>query len=191
MRFAIVLQPGQNWTPSDKAAPHRVVVDIVRGGVLYRLSTDAEDASPHFIAQSGFRRWIREAGAKLAGVAEGFEPKASPSAELGKRIQMLRKAAGMSQQQLAEALSVSRSAVTFWETGREGSANKHFRGLADILGVPMEAFLTGMAEENIQIDLTLDEHDLIQLYRRLTPERKINAQKWIERQTRQRPNEEA
>ncbi|GBQ09375.1 helix-turn-helix domain-containing protein [Swaminathania salitolerans] len=112
----------------------------------------------------------------------------SPSTALTRRIAMLRKSQGMSQQQLADALGVSRSAVAFWETGRVGSLRKYIPKLADLFGVSTEAFLTGMIEEDIPAILSPDENDLIQLYRALKPEYKLTAQKWMERQVHKQSN---
>lgn len=106
----------------------------------------------------------------------------SPRTALMGRIVMLRKSQGMSQQQLATTLGVSRSAVAFWETGRVGSLHRYIPKLAALFNVAPEAFLTGMIEEEIQAVLTSDENSLIQLYRQLSPEFKLTAQKWIERQ---------
>ncbi|MDR6183032.1 transcriptional regulator with XRE-family HTH domain [Asaia bogorensis NBRC 16594] len=108
--------------------------------------------------------------------------KISPSFALTRRIAMLRKSQGLSQQQLADTLGVSRSAVAFWETGRVGSLRKYIPKLADLFGVSTEVFLTGMIEEDIPAVLTPDEDDLLRLYRLLNPEMKLTAQKWMERQ---------
>lgn len=108
--------------------------------------------------------------------------KISPSFTLTRRIAMLRKSQGLSQQQLADTLGVSRSAVAFWETGRVGSLRKYIPKLADLFGVSTEVFLTGMIEEDIPAVLTPDEDDLLRLYRLLNPEMKLTAQKWMERQ---------
>lgn len=108
----------------------------------------------------------------------------SPSFTLTRRIAMLRKSQGLSQQQLADALGVSRSAVAFWETGRVGSLRKYIPKLADLFGVSTEAFLTGMIEKDIHAVLTPDEDDLLRFYRLLDPAMKLTAQKWMERQVR-------
>lgn len=108
----------------------------------------------------------------------------SPGADLGQRMKILRKAAGLTQQQVADALGVSRPAIAFWETGREGSARKHIPKLAALFGVEPEIFLTGYVQEDIALTVTPDEYDILRLYRMLDPSRKVSAQKWIERQVR-------
>ncbi|NVN11981.1 helix-turn-helix transcriptional regulator [Nguyenibacter vanlangensis] len=105
----------------------------------------------------------------------------TPAQQLGKRIQALRKAAGMNQYQLADRLGMSRSAVAFWETGRESSARKHIPRLARLFGVSEEAFLTDQHDESHEMTLTSDEHDLLVLYRMLDATDKLSAQKWIEK----------
>ena len=42
--------------------------------------------------------------------------------EFGKNLQELRKSRGLTQEELAEALFVSRTAVSKWESGREKTA---------------------------------------------------------------------
>ncbi|GAL96261.1 helix-turn-helix domain-containing protein [Acetobacter tropicalis] len=108
----------------------------------------------------------------------------SPGSDLGQRMKILRKASGMTQQQVADALGVSRPAIAFWETGREGSARKHIPNLARLFGVDPEIFLTGYVQADIALTVSPDEHDIIKLYRMLDPSRKVSAQKWIERQVR-------
>ncbi len=108
----------------------------------------------------------------------------SPGADLGQRMKILRKAAGLTQQQVADALGVSRPAIAFWETGREGSARKHIPKLAALFGVEPDIFLTGYVQEDIALTVSPDEYDIVRLYRMLDPSRKVSAQKWMERQVR-------
>lgn len=117
-------------------------------------------------------------------MSRGQSSEISPSFTLTRRIAMLRKSQGLSQQQLADALGVSRSAVAFWETGRVGSLRKYIPKLADLFGVSTEAFLTGMIEKDIPAVLTPDEDDLLRFYRLLDPAMKLTAQKWMERQVK-------
>lgn len=108
----------------------------------------------------------------------------SPGVDLGQRMKILRRAAGLTQQQVADALGVSRPAIAFWETGREGSARKHIPKLAALFGVEPEIFLTGYVQADIALTVSPDEYDMLRLYRMLDPSRKVSAQKWIERQVR-------
>ncbi|MCP1243443.1 helix-turn-helix domain-containing protein [Acetobacter lambici] len=108
----------------------------------------------------------------------------SPGIELGQRIKILRKTAGLTQQQVADALGVSRPAIAFWETGREGSVRKHIPKLAALLHVEPEVFLTGYVHEDIDLIVSPDERDMVSLYRMLDASRKVSAQKWMERQAR-------
>ncbi|WP_342356130.1 helix-turn-helix domain-containing protein [Acetobacter thailandicus] len=108
----------------------------------------------------------------------------SPGNDLGQRMKILRKASGMTQQQVADSLGVSRPAIAFWETGREGSARKHIPKLAALFGVDSEIFLTGHTQIDIPLVVSPDEHDMIGLYRMLDASRKVSAQKWLERQVK-------
>ncbi|MBP0583494.1 transcriptional regulator [Labrys sp. LIt4] len=185
MRYATILQPGQVWISPNDRTLRRVIIDVFKSRVLYRMGSEPADAPPNAQSRSEFRRWIAENQAELADQDVEAGQKVSPSAELGKRIRALRQAAGLTQQQLADAVEVSRAAVAFWETGREGSINKHLTALCEALGVGEDTLLNGLAEERIETTLSPDEADLIALYRMLSPSRKLSAQKWLERQTNQ------
>lgn len=60
---------------------------------------------------------------------------------LGERIKGLRKEAGMSQEQMAERLGVSRQAVTRWETGLGTPDLDNLVAVADLFGVTVDALL--------------------------------------------------
>lgn len=65
--------------------------------------------------------------------------------ELGARIRTLRKERGLSQEALAQALEVSRQAVTKWEDGSSLPSTANLFALSGFFGVPL-AELTGTPE---------------------------------------------
>ena len=65
--------------------------------------------------------------------------------ELGARIRTLRKERWLSQEALAQALEVSRQAVTKWEDGSSLPSTGNLFALSDFFGVPL-AELTGTPE---------------------------------------------
>ena len=65
--------------------------------------------------------------------------------ELGTRIRVLRKERGLSQEALAQALEVSRQAVTKWEDGSSLPSTANLFALSGFFGVPL-AELTGTPE---------------------------------------------
>lgn len=65
--------------------------------------------------------------------------------ELGARIRVLRKERGLSQEALAQALEVSRQAVTKWEDGSSLPSTANLFALSGFFGVPL-AELTGTPE---------------------------------------------
>ena len=70
---------------------------------------------------------------------------------LPERIRSLRKERGLSQEALAEALGVSRQAVTKWEDGSALPSTANLLALADFFAVPLEDFVRPAAqEENAQ-----------------------------------------
>lgn len=60
---------------------------------------------------------------------------------LGFRIQSLRKAAGLSQEQLAECLEVSRQAVSKWETDQSVPETEKLAALCRVFGVSADQLL--------------------------------------------------
>ena len=62
---------------------------------------------------------------------------------VGERISQLRKQLGMSQLQLAEALEVSRQAVSKWESDQSSPDSLHLIKLADVLESDVEYLATG------------------------------------------------
>ena len=61
--------------------------------------------------------------------------------KLGSLIRALRREAGMTQRDLAEALGVSRQAVSKWETGTADPSTSNLLALAKLFGVPAEELL--------------------------------------------------
>lgn len=61
--------------------------------------------------------------------------------ELHERLTALRKKKGLSQLALAEALDVSRQAVSKWESGRSAPSTENLLRLSGIYGVPVDALV--------------------------------------------------
>jgi transcriptional regulator with XRE-family HTH domain len=73
--------------------------------------------------------------------------------EFGEKLQQLRKQKGITQQALADALFVSRTAVSKWESGRGYPEIESLRAIARFFGVTVDALLSSdeilaLAEEN-------------------------------------------
>jgi transcriptional regulator with XRE-family HTH domain len=81
---------------------------------------------------------------------------------IAERVTTLRKSKNMSQADLATAMSVSRSAVAQWETGRASMTMKNFDRLADILGVSKSYIISGEIGES---GLSIRERKLIVAFR--------------------------
>lgn len=73
------------------------------------------------------------------------------------RIRLARRAAGMSQNQLAQAVGVQRSAVSHWEAplGKNPSVS-HLREIALVAGTQFEWLATGRGEMPLSKDMQLD-----------------------------------
>lgn len=80
---------------------------------------------------------------------------------VARRIRDAREAAGLTQAELADALGVTRAAITSIENGRSALTLKNLEELPRILNQPLSYFL------GIESDLTPDESELLGLYRAL------------------------
>ena len=76
---------------------------------------------------------------------------------LGERITELRTAAGISQNQLAKAMEVSRQAVSKWEQGTSSPDTERLIQLAEILGTEVEYLATGTHPEPGSVVLNIVE----------------------------------
>jgi transcriptional regulator with XRE-family HTH domain len=102
----------------------------------------------------------------------GHEERQAMSREIGKMIREMRKAAGMSQMQLADKIGVSYQQVQKYEKGASKLNVPRLLQIAEIFGVPVMTFLeepkTKVAEAHIPYQsLTDEEARLLMLFRRL------------------------
>jgi transcriptional regulator with XRE-family HTH domain len=81
---------------------------------------------------------------------------------VGARIRAVRQSLGLTQDQLAAACGVSRSAVAQWETDRAGQLRGNISRIADALRISVEQLLHG---ERLESGMTGDELAMLRLYR--------------------------
>ncbi len=90
--------------------------------------------------------------------------------EIGERIRETRHKRGWTQDDLAEAVGVSRSAVAQWETGRAGQLTPNLTRIASELGVGVEFLMFGSDKRSPMQTATGDELAMLRLYRECAPE---------------------
>jgi transcriptional regulator with XRE-family HTH domain len=90
-------------------------------------------------------------------------------ADQARRIREARRERGLTQEQLAEATGVSRSAVAQWETGRAGQITGNLSRIATILGISVEWLLYGANKKAPAEAASADELALLRLYRECSP----------------------
>lgn len=100
----------------------------------------------------------------------GKTPQAAVAESVGGRIRAAREARGMTQDDLAAATGVSRSAVAQWETDRAGQVRGNLVRLAATLGVAVEFLLFGGDKRAPAAAASGDELALLRLYRECAPE---------------------
>ncbi len=87
--------------------------------------------------------------------------------DVGARIAAGRRARGLTQAELAQAVGVSRSAVAQWETERAGQVRANLTRIAAALGMSVQHLLGG---EEPQAAENATELALLRLYRELGEE---------------------
>jgi transcriptional regulator with XRE-family HTH domain len=98
------------------------------------------------------------------------EPTPSDPAQIGARIKDVRQERGWTQDQLAQAVGVSRSAVAQWETGRAGQITGNLTRIAANLEVGVEFLMYGSDKRAPAEIRQGDELALVRLYRECTQE---------------------
>jgi transcriptional regulator with XRE-family HTH domain len=88
----------------------------------------------------------------------------------GARIRAARQARGWTQEDLARAVGVTRSAVAQWETDRAGQIRDNLARIATVLGIPLAALLGTVPSDSDQQAVGGDELALLRLYRGCSPE---------------------
>lgn len=85
--------------------------------------------------------------------------------EIGKRITELREQKGMTQAELARAISVQRETVNQWERGNRDLKTKYTILLANYFNVTCDYILRGIRAENVNIktELGLDDEAILRL----------------------------
>ncbi|HEY0185806.1 MAG TPA: helix-turn-helix transcriptional regulator [Rhodopila sp.] len=86
------------------------------------------------------------------------------------RIRIARKDRGMTQDELADRVGVSRSAVAQWETGRAGQVTGNLTRIASALELSVEYLMDGEDKRAASEVHQGDERALLRLYRECDPE---------------------
>jgi transcriptional regulator with XRE-family HTH domain len=99
-----------------------------------------------------------------------YKPPMTHPAEIGARIRETRLKHGLTQDDLAEAVGVSRSAVAQWETGRAGQLTPNLSRIASVLGVGVEFLMSGEDKRASIPTRKGDELAMLRLYRECSPD---------------------
>jgi transcriptional regulator with XRE-family HTH domain len=83
------------------------------------------------------------------------------------RIRDARRVLGLTQDELARRVGVSRSAIAQWETDRTGQVRANLARVAAVLGVSIGYLITGESEAGVMNVETADERALLNLYRQI------------------------
>jgi transcriptional regulator with XRE-family HTH domain len=106
--------------------------------------------------------------------------------QIGLRIREARREQRLTQEQLAHAVGVSRSAVAQWETGRAGQITGNLTRIAQVLSVGVEYLTHGDDKHAVTAAQQADELGLLRLYRECTPEDRQLVLRLLVRLTRTR-----
>jgi transcriptional regulator with XRE-family HTH domain len=86
---------------------------------------------------------------------------------LGTQIAQLRKATGITQEQLAQKLGVTNQAVSKWELGQSCPDISLLPAMADFFGVTIDRLLRGEPEETVRIVPVEERKDISQMLLRI------------------------
>lgn len=100
----------------------------------------------------------------------GMAPDEPLPASSGARIRAARLERGWTQDDLAEAVGVSRSAVAQWETDRAGQIRANLARISEVLGVSVEQLVYGEDRRGALPAASADELALLRFYRHCMPE---------------------
>lgn len=84
---------------------------------------------------------------------------------IGEKIKQARTRAGLSQQQLADAIGVTKSIISQWELGRKGPTRENINKVAEIT-VTSPAYFTSGRFENSPTTMLISDPRLIALFRK-------------------------
>jgi transcriptional regulator with XRE-family HTH domain len=90
--------------------------------------------------------------------------------EIGTRVRAARRDRGLTQDELANLVGVSRSAVAQWETGRAGQVTGNLSRIAGALEVNVEYLMFGDDKRAVGQVQQGDELALLRLYRECEPD---------------------
>ena len=90
--------------------------------------------------------------------------------DIGRRVRAARQDRGLTQNELASQVGVSRSAVAQWETGRAGQVTGNLSRIASVLEVNVEYLMYGDDKRAVGEVRQGDELALLRLYRECQPE---------------------
>ncbi len=90
--------------------------------------------------------------------------------DIGARIRAAREDQGWTQDQLAAAVGVSRSAVAQWETGRAGQVTANLTRVAAALDIGVEQLMYGRERAGPGQPYSGDELAMLRLYRECSGE---------------------
>jgi transcriptional regulator with XRE-family HTH domain len=90
--------------------------------------------------------------------------------DMGARIRAARRDRGLTQDELADRVGVSRSAVAQWETGRTGQVTGNLSRIAGVLEVNVEYLMYGNDKRAVGEVRQGDELAMLRLYRECEPE---------------------
>lgn len=86
-----------------------------------------------------------------------------PQWTLGDRIRKAREAAGLEQTDLADALYMSRAAVSAWENGHTKPNTRKLVVIADVCGVPASWLVSGSISDTVINPVHREYPDMCQL----------------------------
>ena len=92
---------------------------------------------------------------KKPGPIKGTKHKDIKRSEFGERLFKARKARGLTQQQLADKLGITRRMIAYYESDTEGPTIKGLQQIAKVLNVTASYLLGESTQKRIEVDIPI------------------------------------
>ncbi|WP_099349504.1 helix-turn-helix domain-containing protein [Acetobacter aceti] len=174
---AFHLEMGQVWGVGRMKMRHRRIILIAGYSVMFQI--EGKEGTAEHCGISAFQEWIKSNGAVLLKTDIIQHGHTVSDRIIGERLRAIRVGARLSQDEIAERVGLSRTAIALWETGRRGCSLKRLGDVAEALGISALDLLRQEAKTrsgSVQL-----EERLLTLFRNVDSFSREEVLRWLER----------
>lgn len=180
---AIHLETGQIWGAGRMKMRHRKIILVAGHTVMFHV--EGNEGTTERSGISIFQQWIRSNGAVLLKTDIAQNQQTASDKVIGERLRAVRVGARLSQDEIAERVGLSRTAIALWESGRRGCSLKRLIDVAEALSIPALDLLLeegAVGPENRSVSgLGQLEKRLLTLFRNVDDFSREEVLSWLKR----------